>query len=209
MDSARRPLLVVLALVALGAIYPLGRLAFGSGIGEPCRSKGDCRAFWDARCMRTGFKREDFSYCTRSCSSASDCPEAWACGSVVEMKNNALGDDAAMCIAPERAPTPDPIDERVRALFDGGSDLDRGELRGHVAGMALRLAQRAHDLHAADLAKACFAIEAARSDCSELDRALGSARAAAAQLGATQRAQIQDSMDALDRAALRLCDGYP
>jgi hypothetical protein len=206
-DSARLAI-VALAIIALGLLYPLGRLASGSGVGEPCQSSSDCRAFWDAHCMETGTGRDKLSYCTRSCAADRDCPDTWTCGSAVEMKDRAFGDALSMCHAPESAPAPDPvheIHERVQALLDAGLDVDRSKQRGHVSAMALRLAERARDLHAADLAKACYAIDIAQFDCRDLDRALGEAHAAAAALPAAQRAQLEDSMRALDSAIRKLC----
>ncbi len=116
-----------------------------------------------------------------------------------------MSDDRAMCIPPEAAPAPNPVSEILRALLDGGSVADRGEQRGHVESAALGIARRAHDLHAEELARVCYAIDAARFDCGELSAELERAHASVAQLPAAQRAQLQDPMGALDHAVSRLC----
>jgi len=195
------------ALVVVGLLYGLGRLALGSGVGETCRVDSDCRAFWNARCMETGTGREKVSYCTRSCGAAGDCPDSWTCGAAILKRGNAFGDAPSMCMAPRSAPAPDPARERVWVLPDAGLELDRSEPRSRLSGRALTLAQRARDLHAADLARACIAIDVAQFDCREIERALGEAHAAAAHLDAAQRAQLDYSMGALDRAAATLCGG--
>ena len=197
--------------MVLCVLYPLGRLVFGSGVGEPCRSRGDCRAFWDAHCMQAGTGRAAFSYCTRTCTAARDCPEGWTCDAAIEMNDHAAGGDLSMCTAPEsapeRPPAPDPVSKQVRALFDGGSDFERGERRRQLSALALRLAQRARDLHAPDLARACYAIDVARFDCREVEHELGEAHTAVARLEAAQRAQLEDAMAALDSATTKLCAG--
>ncbi len=213
MDSPRW--LLPVALLALALLYPLGRLVTGSAPGEPCRSNRDCRAFWDAHCVQTGTGREKSTYCAPSCSASRSCPEAWTCGSAIEMGDRAFGDELAVCVPPGMAlPEPpgdasaaDAIAERVRALLDAGSDVERGERRSQVSALALRLAERAREMHAADLAKACYAIDVARFDCGEVQRGLGEAKEAVARLEERQRAKLEDAMRVLDGAVGKLCGG--
>jgi hypothetical protein len=98
---------VLLPLIGLGALLIGVHYVLGHDPGAPCAQDYECRYAWNGACLHTDGVDP---YCSRSCTTNTDCPTSWTCEPIVTeriqhgMRSVAGGDRA--CVRPSPSAKP-------------------------------------------------------------------------------------------------------